>query len=80
MYIGVASNLIKRIYQHKNKYVEGFSKHYNLSKLLYYELFNSMTEAISREKQLKNWHRDWKINLIIRSNPKFRDLYEDIIK
>jgi putative endonuclease len=71
---------MKRVFQHKQKYIEGFSKQYNLNKLLYYEVFDSAIEAISREKQLKNWHREWKINLIKSENPKFKDLYEDIVK
>jgi len=80
LYIGVTSDLIKRIYQHKRKYIEGFSKRYNLNKLLYYEVFDSAEEAIKREKQLKNWHREWKLNLIKKMNPEFKDLYEDIVK
>jgi putative endonuclease len=80
LYIGVTSNIIKRIHEHKSKYVKGFSKTYNLNKLLYYEVFESSIEAITREKRIKNWHREWKINLIKSVNPTFRDLYEDLIK
>jgi putative endonuclease len=76
----VTSDLIRRIYQHKQKLIEGFSKRYNLNKLLYYEVFDSVSEAIKREKQLKNWHRDWKLNLIKTMNPEFKDLYKDIVK
>ena len=78
-YIGVTSNLKKRIWEHKNKVVEGFSKKYNLNKLVYYEVGEDMLSAITREKQLKNWHRQWKINLIKTQNPNFNDLYDDIL-
>ncbi len=78
-YIGVTSNLVKRIWEHKNKVVEGFSKQYNLKKLIYYEIAGDIEGAIEREKQLKRWHRQWKINLIKEFNPTFEDLYEKII-
>lgn len=77
-YIGVTSSLIKRIFEHKNKFVSGFSKNYNLDKLVYYESFNNIKDAITREKQLKNWHRDWKFNIITEFNPEWKDLYSDI--
>ncbi|MDA3860662.1 MAG: GIY-YIG nuclease family protein [Melioribacteraceae bacterium] len=64
LYIGVTSNLFKRIYEHKNGLFDGFSKKYSLKKLVYYEISEDIATAIQREKQLKNWHRDWKINLI----------------
>ena len=75
LYIGVTSSLIKRIYEHKNKFVDGFSKKYNLDKLVYFECHESILDAISREKQLKNWHRSWKFDLIEKKNPLFIDLY-----
>lgn len=78
LYIGVTSDLIKRIWEHKNKVVDGFTKKYNVDKLVYYELCESIETAIKREKQLKNWHRSWKINLIKEKNPKFEDLTEKI--
>jgi putative endonuclease len=77
LYIGVTNDLVRRIFQHKNKLVEGFSKKYNLTKLAYYETTSDIKSAIRREKQLKNWHRDWKINLITQSNPEWRDLSEE---
>jgi putative endonuclease len=77
LYIGVTSNLERRIYEHKNKLVEGFSKKYNLQKLVYYEVTNDVNSAIKREKQLKNWHRQWKINLVNQFNPEWRDLSEE---
>ena len=77
LYIGVTSNLQKRVWEHKNKVVAGFTKKYNINKLVYYELTDSIEAAINREKQLKRWHRDWKINLIKEMNPEFRDLSLD---
>ena len=77
-YIGVTGNLSRRIWEHKNKLVEGFSKKYNVNKLVYYELTENVEKALNREKQLKRWHRDWKINLIREFNPEFKDLYESL--
>ena len=79
LYIGVTSDLIRRIYRHKQGLAEGFSKKYKLYKFLYYEVFDNIKEAIKREKQLKNWHREWKLNLIKSKNPDFKDLYLEII-
>lgn len=73
-YIGVTSDLLRRIDEHKKKIKEGFSSKYNLLKLVYYEVTNSSIDAIAREKQLKRWHRQWKINLIKEFNPNFDDL------
>ncbi|MBR1617759.1 GIY-YIG nuclease family protein [bacterium] len=75
-YIGVTGNLQKRIWEHKNKVVEGFTKKYNVDKLVYYELTENVESALNREKQLKRWHRQWKINLIKEMNPEFKDLSE----
>jgi putative endonuclease len=80
LYIGITNNLIKRIYEHKNKLVKGFTSKYNLNKLVYYELLETPTEAIKREKQLKNLVRRKKENLICRFNPKWEDLYNKILK
>jgi putative endonuclease len=77
LYIGVINNLVCRIFEHKNKLVEGFTKKYNLSKLVYYEVTNDIYSALEREKQLKNWHRDWKINLINSFNPVWADLSDN---
>ncbi len=73
-YVGVTSNLKKRIYEHKNKMFKGFTSKYGVDKLVYYEQADTAQSAISREKQLKRWHRDWKINLIKEKNPQFEDL------
>ncbi|EKE03908.1 MAG: hypothetical protein ACD_20C00129G0004 [uncultured bacterium] len=78
-YIGVTNDLIRRVYEHKNKLVDGFSKTYNLNKLVYFEQFDNIIDAIEREKKLKNWHRNWKLNLIKEFNPKNNDLYDTIL-
>lgn len=75
LYIGVTSDLHKRIYQHKQKLVKGFTARYKLHKLLYYEVFDNIEDAIKREKQLKNWKRQWKLDLIKSMNSEFVDLY-----
>ena len=80
LYIGVTSNLLNRIYQHKNKLVKGFSAQYNLDKLVYFEQFEQMENAITREKRLKVWKRDWKNRLIGGLNPCWNDLYFDLIR
>ncbi len=74
LYIGVTNNLPRRIYEHKNGLVEGFSKKYKTNRLVYYETTNDINSAIAREKQLKNWHREWKMNLIEKENPGFSEL------
>jgi putative endonuclease len=79
LYIGVTSDLIKRIYEHKNDLVEGFTQKYTIHNLVYFEATGSIESAIMREKQLKKWNRAWKINLIEKSNPAWRDLYPDLI-
>lgn len=75
-YIGVTSDLLKRVSLHKNKEIEGFTQKYGLNELMYFEETNSIEVAIKREKQLKNWHRQWKINLIKDINPTMDDLSE----
>lgn len=79
LYIGVTSNLPHRIWQHKNALVEGFTRKYAVHCLVYYEMHECMLEAIQREKQLKKWNRQWKINLIEKVNPPWRDLWEEVI-
>ena len=78
-YTGVTSNLPKRVWEHKEKVVDGFAEKYNATKLVYYEAIDNIESAILREKQLKKWKRDWKIKLIKDFNPTFEDLYEKII-
>lgn len=77
-YIGVTSNLPKRIYEHKEEVAHGFSKQYHLKMLVYYEVFEDAENAIRREKRLKKWTREWKINVINQFNPEWKDLYEQI--
>lgn len=79
LYIGVTSNLPLRISEHKKGMVKGFSKKYNLHKLVYFEVFDDISNAIEREKQLKRWHREWKINLIEENNSQWEDLYNSIL-
>ncbi len=78
LYIGVTNDLIRRVFEHKEKVVDGFTKKYGLDKLVYYEVYDSIEAAITREKQLKEWHRNWKLRLIMKKNPKWEDLYETI--
>ena len=73
-YIGVTQNLIIRTYQHKEKVADGFTSKYNVDKLVYTEEHKDINEAIRREKQLKNWHRQWKLNLIQKKNPEFKEI------
>jgi putative endonuclease len=79
LYIGVTSNLAGRIWEHKNDLVQGFTKQYQVHRLVYYELHEDMASAISREKQIKKWNRAWKLELIERGNPDWNDLWEKIV-
>ena len=79
LYIGITSDLIRRIWEHKNGIIEGFSNKYNVDKLVYYEIFDDPENAIKREKRLKSYKRQWKIDLIEKSNPAWKDLYQNII-
>jgi putative endonuclease len=79
LYIGVTSNLVQRAWQHKEEQVEGFSSKYGVKLLVYFEVHDSAESAIAREKQIKKWRRAWKLSLIERSNPEWKDLYETII-
>lgn len=79
LYCGVTSGLPKRIWQHKNDLVEGFTKRYRVHCLVWYEVHETMEHAIAREKAIKEWHRAWKLKIIEDMNPTWRDLYEDIV-
>jgi len=79
LYIGVSNNLERRMFEHKNKLVNGFTKTYNLDKLMYFETYQYINDAIKREKNMKKWKRQWKINLIIKDNPNWKDLSSDWI-
>ena len=76
LYIGVTNDLKRRIYEHKNKLIEGFTEKYNISKLVYFEETSSIESAIQREKNLKKWKREWKNKLIEESNPEYKDISE----
>ena len=78
LYIGVTNNLLKRVYEHKNNIVRGFTEKYNVHILVYYETYTNIYDAITREKRMKKWKRKWKIELIEKSNSQWRDLYSDI--
>jgi putative endonuclease len=77
-YVGVTSDLVKRVWEHKNGFVESFTNRYDVKRLVWYEQHASIVEAIAREKRIKRWHRDWKVNLIQAMNPRWDDLYEQI--
>jgi len=79
IYIGITSDLIKRVYEHKNDLTEGFTKKYQVHNLVYYEIVQDIESAIKREKQLKKWDRKWKLELIEKNNPEWNDLYNQII-
>jgi len=80
LYIGVTNDLIRRVYEHKNKINKGFTSRYDVIKLVYFEEYGYPAEAIYREKQLKKWKRKWKLDLIEKENPKWNDLYGDLFK
>ena len=79
LYIGVTSDLVKRIREHKQNCGEGFTSRYGVHALVYFKMHGDMAEAIRREKQLKKWKRSWKIELIEKTNPEWRDLWQDIL-
>ena len=78
LYVGVTSDLIRRVYEHRHGLVGGFTKKYGVTRLVYYEVFDNPREAITREKRVKKWRREWKINLIEKSNTQWRDLYDEL--
>jgi putative endonuclease len=78
LYIGSTTHLIKRVWEHKNKVIPGFTTRYSVHQLVYYEIHQNIMEAAWHERRYKNWHRKWKINLIEQFNPTWRDLYDDI--
>jgi putative endonuclease len=80
LYIGVTNNLIRRVYQHREKLIEGFTKQYDVMRLVYYEVHSDIEAAITREKQMKKWNRAWKVRLIEEDNPNWDDLYKRIAK
>lgn len=80
LYLGVTNNLVRRIYEHKSKVSPGFTSQYNVTRLVWYEIYDDAINAITREKELKKWRRDWKIRLIEEDNPDWTDLYSSITR
>jgi putative endonuclease len=80
LYVGVTNNLIRRVYEHREGLAESFTKRYGVKTLVYFEQHDSIEAALQREKDIKHWSREWKIDLIAASNPEWRDLYDEIIR
>ena len=78
LYVGVTNNLVRRVYEHKNKMVQGHTKRYKIDRLVYFEIYDTAYQAIQREKNIKHWPRVWKTRLIAKENETWRDLYDDI--
>ena len=79
LYVGVTNDLVRRVYEHKNRLVPGFTKRYGIDQLVYFEVYDTAYNAIQREKNIKHWPRAWKTKLIAQQNPTWRDLYEEIV-
>ena len=79
LYTGVTSDLVKRVWEHKNNVAEGFTKRYGVHRLVWYELYSNIESAIAREKAIKEWKRQWKLELIKSLNPDWRDLFEELV-
>jgi putative endonuclease len=79
IYIGATSDLVRRVWEHRQGFVEGFTKKYNIHRLVHFETYDDVRDAIQREQTMKHWRRDWKAALIERDNPDWRDLYDEII-
>ena len=80
LYIGVTNDIARRIYEHKSGFVSGFTSNHNVKRLVHVETFDHPSDAIRREKRLKEWQRNWKVALVEKHNPFWRDLYQDILK
>jgi putative endonuclease len=80
LYVGVTNNLIRRIFEHREGLAEGFTKRYGIKRLVYFENHGTAQAAIQREKNIKHWLREWKIDLIVSMNPDWRDLYDEIVR
>ena len=78
LYIGVTNDLVRRVYEHRARFAEGFTKKYNVARLVYFEMFDDIENAIVREKRLKKWSRAWKVRMIEKDNPNWNDLYPEI--
>jgi putative endonuclease len=79
LYVSVTNNLVRRIYEHRESRAEGFTKRYGIKMLVYFEPYETIVTALQREKNIKHWSREWKIDLIVKSNPDWRDLYDKIV-
>ncbi len=79
LYAGVTSNLIKRVYEHRNNLADGFTKKYGIHQLVWYEIHKTAETAIPREKQIKKWNRKWKLDLIEKNNPEWKNLYDELV-
>ena len=80
LYVGVTNDLMRRTYEHREGLADGFTKKYDVKRLVYFEPHDTANAAIQREKNIKHWSREWKIDLIVKDNPSWRDLYEDIVR
>ncbi len=80
LYVGVTNDLVRRVFEHRNGYIEGFTRRYGLKRLVYFERFESIRNAIQREHNIKHWPRAWKVRLIVAENPDWNDLFETIAK
>ena len=78
LYIGVTNDLVRRVYEHRNNFVDGHTKRYHVHRLVYFEIFSTARDAIQREKNMKHWPRAWKTRLIAQTNPTWRDLFDEI--
>jgi putative endonuclease len=80
LYVGVTNDLVRRTYEHREGLAKGFTKKYGVKRLVYFEEYDAPDTAIQREKNIKHWPREWKIDLIVKTNPDWRDLYDDIVR
>ncbi|WP_315700941.1 MULTISPECIES: GIY-YIG nuclease family protein [unclassified Bradyrhizobium] len=80
IYVGVTNDLVRRVYEHQQKAVPGFTSRYNITRLVWFEIYEDPISTIAREKELKKWKRDWKVKLIEAGNPEWKDLYETICR
>jgi putative endonuclease len=80
LYVGVTNNLVRRVYEHKEDLVDGFTKRYGIKRLVCFEPHETIAAALQREKNIKHWSREWKIDLIVKTNPDWRDLYDEIAR
>jgi putative endonuclease len=80
LYVGVTNSLVRRVYEHKEDLADGFTKRYGIKRLVYFEQHETIAAALQREKNIKHWSREWKIDLIVKANPEWHDLYDEIVR